>query len=101
GCEGFEGEGELEEVGRGVLVVRGERLEALGQGSYILLAIQDVTERRPAAEVRYRRVFETAKDGILIADAETGQIGDANAAAVELLSYSRPELVLLSPRFTG
>ena len=31
-----------------------------------------------ASELRYRRLFETAQDGILILDADTGQVVDAN-----------------------
>jgi PAS domain-containing protein len=31
-----------------------------------------------ASELRYRRLFETAQDGILLLDANTGQITDAN-----------------------
>ncbi len=30
------------------------------------------------SEIRYRRLFETAKDGILILDAETGMVVDVN-----------------------
>ena len=30
------------------------------------------------SEVRYRRLFESAKDGILILDAETGIVDDVN-----------------------
>ena len=41
-----------------------------------------------ASEVRYRRLFETAKDGILILDAETGMIVDVNPFLVEMLGYS-------------
>jgi PAS domain-containing protein len=46
----------------------------------ILLAIEDITERKQAevavqtSEVRYRRLFQTAKDGILILDADTGKV---------------------------
>ncbi|HEV7672221.1 MAG TPA: ATP-binding protein [Thermoanaerobaculia bacterium] len=39
------------------------------------------------SEVRYRRLFETAKDGILILDARTGRITDANPFMSELLGY--------------
>jgi diguanylate cyclase (GGDEF)-like protein/PAS domain S-box-containing protein len=46
-----------------------------------------------ASEVRYRRLFETAKDGILILDADTGQITDANPFLEVLLGYSRSELI--------
>jgi PAS domain S-box-containing protein len=41
----------------------------------------------PASELRYRRLFETARDGILILDAETGRILDANPFMAELLGY--------------
>ena len=40
------------------------------------------------SEVRYRRLFETAKDGILILDANTGLITDSNPYMSELLGYS-------------
>jgi PAS domain-containing protein len=32
-----------------------------------------------ASEARYRRLFETATDGILLLDAESGEITDVNA----------------------
>jgi PAS domain S-box-containing protein len=40
------------------------------------------------SEIRYRRLFETAKDGILILDTESGRITDANPFMSELLVYS-------------
>ena len=46
-----------------------------------------------ASEVRYRRLFETAKDGIILLDAETGQIADVNPFLQELLGYSHTELL--------
>ncbi|MDZ7721675.1 MAG: PAS domain S-box protein [candidate division KSB1 bacterium] len=45
------------------------------------------------SESHYRRLFESAKDGILILDAETGMITDANPYLLELLGYSREDLV--------
>ncbi|MEI7663923.1 MAG: PAS domain S-box protein, partial [Bacteroidota bacterium] len=39
------------------------------------------------SEIRYRRLFETAKDGILILDAETGMIEDVNPFLTGLLGY--------------
>ena len=59
----------------------------------------DSTERKriegalKVSEVRYRRLFETAKDGILILDADTGQITDANPFLKDLLGYSHAELL--------
>ena len=46
-----------------------------------------------ASEMRYRRLFESAKDGILILDAETGQIVDVNPFLNELLGYSFEEFM--------
>jgi PAS domain S-box-containing protein len=46
-----------------------------------------------ASELRYRRLFETAKDGILILDAKTGEITDVNPFLLNLLGYSLDELV--------
>ncbi len=45
------------------------------------------------SEVRYRRLFETAHDGILILDSETGQITDVNPFLEKLLGYSRTEFL--------
>jgi len=45
-----------------------------------------------ASELRYRRLFESAKDGILILDAETGKIADVNPFLTELLGYTREEI---------
>jgi len=46
-------------------------------------------EALQASEARYRRLFEAARDGILILDAETGMVVDVNPFLVELLGYSR------------
>ena len=46
-----------------------------------------------ASELRYRRLFETAKDGILILDAKTGQITDVNPFLVNLLGYTYDEFI--------
>jgi PAS domain S-box-containing protein len=44
-----------------------------------------------ASEAQYRRLFESAQDGILIVDAETGQIQDVNPFLLDLLGFSREE----------
>ena len=46
-----------------------------------------------ATEVRYRRLFEAARDGILILDAETGMVVDVNPFLVEILGYSRDQFL--------
>ena len=50
-------------------------------------------EKLIASEVRYRRLFESAKDGILILDAETGLIKDVNPYLSELLGYSQEQFI--------
>jgi diguanylate cyclase (GGDEF)-like protein/PAS domain S-box-containing protein len=45
------------------------------------------------SELRYRRLFEAAQDGILILDAETGAITDVNPFLINMLGYSREEFI--------
>ena len=45
------------------------------------------------SELRYRRLFEAAQDGILILDAETGMIDDVNPYLIKMLGYSRAEFI--------
>ena len=46
-----------------------------------------------ASEARYRRLFETARDGIFILETAAGRIIDVNPYLVELLGYSREHLL--------
>ncbi len=73
-------------LGPKTMLINARRISKQGDDSeLILLAIEDITERKRVkrahhdSEIRYRRLFETAKDGILILDAHTGKITDANA----------------------
>ena len=58
-----------------------------------------ITEREQAgndlrdSETRYRRLFESAKDGILILDAESGRVVDANPFLISLLGYSHADFL--------
>lgn len=45
------------------------------------------------SEIRYRRLFEAARDGILILDAVTLRITDVNPFMTQLLGYSRDEFL--------
>jgi len=61
--------------------------------------IRDITDRVQAqsamliSEARYRRLFEAARDGILILDAESGQIVDVNPFIEDILGYSHKEFL--------
>ncbi|MGA2142184.1 MAG: PAS domain S-box protein, partial [Brevinematales bacterium] len=65
----------------------------------ILTVARDITESKKteeklnASEVRYRRLFESAKDGILILDAQTGVIKDVNQFLIKTLGYPLEELL--------
>ncbi|MDP2234824.1 MAG: PAS domain S-box protein [Bacteroidales bacterium] len=52
-----------------------------------------LAEELTASEIRYRSLFESTKDGILILDAETGKIVDVNPFLIDLLSYSKSEFI--------
>ncbi len=64
-----------------------------------VLLLTDITdlkrgaEKTRRAEARYQRLFESARDGILIVDERSGEIVDVNAYAEQLFGYSRDELV--------
>jgi len=65
----------------------------------ILLAIEDITERKrlveelKEAEERYRRAFETSRDGLLLVHKAKGIITNSNESIQELLGYSHKELL--------
>ena len=59
----------------------------------LVLERQKAEEALRASEVRYRRLFETAQDGILILDGHSGLITDVNPFLVNLLDYSREEFI--------
>ena len=67
-----------------------QRLAELGIEETERKRVEEILE---ASEVRYRRLFETAQDGILIIDADTGDIVDVNPFLVDLLGYSREQFV--------
>jgi PAS domain S-box-containing protein len=54
---------------------------------------EGIADALKTSELRYRRLFETARDGILLLDSEHGKITDANPFMTELLGYSREELL--------
>lgn len=45
------------------------------------------------SESRYRRLFETAQDGILLLNAVSAQIEDVNPFLIDMLGYTHPEFL--------
>jgi PAS domain S-box-containing protein len=96
----FEVEHDFPKIGRRIMLLNARRVRGpTDSRELILLAIEDVTERRRAeariqeSQRRYRRLFETARDGILVLDAGTGKIIDANPFLSELLGYPPEQLL--------
>jgi two-component system CheB/CheR fusion protein len=92
--EDLEIEHSFPHIGRRRMRLNGKRISPDGESKRsVLLAIEDVTERHEQAEVRYQRMFETAKDGIVICDAETEKIIDVNPFFLEALDYRREQVI--------
>ena len=96
----FEVDHEFPVIGRRTMLLNARRIYREGQGTdRILLALEDITAHKRSeealkiSETRYRRLFESAQDGILILDAETGQISDVNPFLVEMLGYSHEDFL--------
>jgi PAS domain S-box-containing protein len=71
----------------------------IDEKKYLYASVKDITQRKKSeqalhlSETKYRRLFESAKDGILILNAETGKVEDVNPFLMELLGYSKEQLV--------
>jgi PAS domain S-box-containing protein len=82
-------------VESGITVMR----DSAGQSTGLLAVIRDVTDRKQhedkvlVSEIRYRRLFEAAHDGILILDPDTCKIVEANPFMTELLGYPHDQLI--------
>jgi len=65
--------------------------------------LRDITEQKRAqtalveSEEKYRQLFETETDAIMIFDAETKRYIDVNDAAIRLYGYSKDEFLNLTP----
>ncbi len=92
--QNFEVEQTFPQIGRRSMLLNARRIRHdRDGGELILLAINDVTERKQAAEIRYRRLFETAADGILVLAAQHLEIIDVNPHFLELCLCPRTDVV--------
>ena len=96
----FEVDHEFPVIGRRTMLLNARRVYREGRGTdMILLALEDITDHKrweealEISETRYRRLFESAQDGILILDAETGQISDVNPFLVDMLGYTHEDFL--------
>ncbi|MFO7970790.1 MAG: PAS domain S-box protein, partial [Desulfobacterales bacterium] len=98
--DNYEVEHDFTTIGRRTMLLNARQIErAMGKERIILLAIEDITERRQLedlledSEERYRRIYETADDGILLLEKREGHIVHANPAAEEMSGYSEAECI--------
>jgi len=96
----YEAEIDFEGFGRRTLLVNARRVQTPGEtGNVILVAFDDITERKwaeaglKASELRYRLLFETAREGIWLLEGATGRVIDANPFLVDLFGIRPEELV--------
>ncbi len=59
----------------------------------LVMEVKLVNDALAISETRYRRLFETSQDGILILDAETGLIQDVNPFLIKLLGYAKEQFL--------
>ena len=73
--------------------------DSQGKATSVIGTILDISESKTSAErikqseIRYRRLFEAAHDGVLLLDPATNKITDANPFMTSLLGYSKDQLV--------
>jgi two-component system CheB/CheR fusion protein len=91
--EDLEIEHDFRGIGWKTMLLNACKIEQDGRTGKILMAFEDVTERKKAAEARYRRLFEAAKDAIVIVDGHSGDLTELNPFGEQLFGYSRSELV--------
>ena len=98
--DNFEVDHEFHNLGRRIMLLNARLIHDGGSNiQKVLLAIEDITERKRVehdmvfSELRYRRLFETAQDGILILNAQSGEIADANPFLLDMLGYSKQDLL--------
>ena len=68
------------------LIDQAKLMPASGRGNSVELTTG-------VSELRYRRLFETAQDGILILDADSGKIIDVNPFLLDLLDYPFEKMI--------
>ncbi|MFA4827670.1 MAG: response regulator [Thermodesulfovibrionales bacterium] len=96
--DNYEVEHDFATIGRRIMLLNAQQIHRVwGKKMIILLAIEDSTERKrledllAESEERYRRIFETANDGIVLLEKREGNITNANPAAEKMFGYSEEE----------
>ena len=96
----YEVEQDFAAIGKRVMLLNARQIErASGKERIILLAIEDITERKRLeniltdSEELYKGVFKTASDGIVLLEKSEGKITHTNPAAEKMLGYSTKDSI--------
>ena len=96
----FEVAHNFQDIGHKIMLLNARQIYQKYIGTkIILLAIEDITERKRLEELlrdseeRYRRIFETASDGIVLLEKSEGKITHANPATEQMLGYTKKESI--------
>ena len=96
----FEVAHHFQDIGHKIMLLNARQIYRKDIGAeLILLAIEDVTEHKrlekllTEAEGRYRRVYETASDGIVFLEHREGKITHANLAIKKMLGYTKKKII--------
>jgi len=96
----YEVEHDFATIGRRTMLLNARQIQReSGKERIILLSIEDITERKQQedllteSEERYRRVFETASDGIVLLEKREGKITHVNPASEKMLGYNKKESI--------
>jgi PAS domain S-box-containing protein/putative nucleotidyltransferase with HDIG domain len=98
--DNYEVQHDFAAIGKRIMLLNARQIHrVLGKEHIILLAIEDITERRQLenlltdSEERYRHLFETSSDGIVFLEQNEGKINHANPASEKMLGYTKKELI--------
>jgi PAS domain S-box-containing protein len=98
--EDFEVTHDFQVIGHKVMLLNARQIYRKDiDARMILLAIEDITERTRLedslsdSEERFRRLFETASDGIVLLEKGEGKITQSNPAAEKMLGYNQKESI--------
>ncbi len=96
----FEVDHNFQDIGHKIMLLNARRISQKYTGAkMILLAIEDITEPKrlenllTESEERYRRLFETASDAIVLLEKREGEITHANPATEKMLGYTKEECI--------
>jgi len=91
--DNYEVEHDFAVIGRRIMLLNARQIErVLGKERIILLAIEDITERKQQEENKYKTIIHTSIDGFWLADLQ-GNIIEVNDSYCKMVGYSCEELL--------